>query len=204
MRIERRFRDGVNPAVCTPSVANQPPIRFFSAYEEKLLQAIIDRLLPRDDCWPTKRLAILPMIDHRLDKHALNGFRYQDMLPDRDAYCDGLRAIDEMARERHGSPFAELSVRSQELILKSLHDGVPDPPHEVWKRMPVHRFWNMLIEDCADAYHALPWARNERGFGGRTCPPGSMHLDCRLAGSQDVNEVRYGWSAPFKRPKIAS
>lgn len=144
------------PRTLITSHAADPPIRFFSPCEEILLQAVLDHLFPQDDRPLETKIPILAIIDDRLYKHALNGFRYEDMLSDREVYCDGLRAIDEMSRKRFNMPFADLSVGAQELILKSLHDGVPDPPHEVWKRMPVLRFWNMLVEDCVNACNAYP------------------------------------------------
>ena len=144
----------------------KPPIRFFSAYEEKALQAVIDRLIPQDDPLREKRIDLVPAIDGRLYKNALNGFRYEDMLSDRDAYCEGLRAIDEMSRQRFNTPFVDLSVSSQERILKSLRDSEPDPAHEVWKRMPVPRFWNMLVRDCANACYAQA-PRREAFLGNR-------------------------------------
>lgn len=193
---QKAFWDQATRTVVTSRVEHNPPIRFFSAYEERVLQAVIDRLLPQDDRIPEKRIEILPTIDERLYKNALNGFRYEDMLPDRDAYCDGLRAIDEMARQRFHTPFADLDVHSQELILKSLHDEAPDPPHEVWKRMPVHRFWNMLMEDCANVYYAHPWAWDEIGFGGPAYPRGYMRLENGLPEPWETDEDRYEWSAP--------
>ncbi len=185
---QKAFRDQATRAVVTSRVKLNPPIRFFSANEEKVLQAVIDRLIPQNDRVPQKQIEILPSIDERLYKNALNGFRYEDMLPDRDAYCDGLRAIDEMARERFDSPFADLDLHSQELILKSLHDEAPDPPHEVWKHMPVRRFWNMLMEDCANVYCAHPWAWDEIGFGDLAYPRGAMCIEPRF---------RYDLSPPY-------
>jgi hypothetical protein len=135
-------------------IEQKPPIRFFSAYEEKVLEAVIDRLIPQDVPLLEKRIDLVPVIDDRLYKNALNGFRYEDMLSDRDAYCEGLRAIEEMSRRRFNTRFVDLSGSSQELILNSLRDNEPDPAHEVWKRILVHRFWNMLVRDCADACYA--------------------------------------------------
>jgi len=180
----------------TKRVASPPPIRFFAPDEAALLQAIIDRLLPQDDRILERRIAILPVIDERLYKNALIGFRYQDMLPDREAYLAGLRAIDQMARERFQMPFLKLSTFPQELILKSLHDGVPDPAVEIWKKMPVRRFWTLLFEDCVTAYYAHPWAWDEIGFGGPAYPRGYMRLENGLPEPWETDEVRRVWSAP--------
>ncbi|HEX5235505.1 MAG TPA: gluconate 2-dehydrogenase subunit 3 family protein [Silvibacterium sp.] len=173
-----------------------PPIRFFGAAEAELLTAIIDRLLPQDDRSAARTIPILPAIDERLHKNELNGFRYEDMPPDREAYRLGLQAIAEMAQQRFQHPFASLPVYRQELILKSLHDGKPDPQHPIWSQMPVNRFWGLLMEDCVTAYYAHPWAWDEIGFGGPAYPRGYMRLENGLPEAWEKDEVRYEWKAP--------
>ena len=184
-------RDAVMNRVTSP-----PPIRFFAPAEAALLQAVIHRLLPQDDRAPEKRIPILPVIDERLYKNALIGFRYEDMPPDREAYLLGLRAIDQMARERFQMTFLKLSTYPQELLLKSLHDGAPDPAVKIWEKMPVRRFWTLLFEDCVTAYYAHPWAWDEIGFGGPAYPRGYMRLENGLPEPWETEEVRYVWSAP--------
>jgi hypothetical protein len=157
---------------------------------------VIDRLIPQDDRSETRTIPILPVIDERLRTNSLNGFRYEDMPPDQEAYRIGLKAIDEMARARYELPFADLEVHRQELILKSLHDGKPDPAHETWKRMPVHRFWALLMEDCITAYYSHPWAWDEIGFGGPAYPRGYMRLENGLPEPWEKDEQRYEWNAP--------
>ena len=118
------------------------------------------------------------------------------MPPDREAYLLGLQAIDDMAQQRFKIPFVELSTFPQELILKSLHDGKPDPDVAIWKRMPVRRFWTLVVEDCVTAYYSHPWAWDEIGFGGPAYPRAYMRLENGLPEPWEVDEVRYVWSAP--------
>jgi hypothetical protein len=193
---QQDYWDEATRSAITKRVSSPPPIRFFAPDEAALLQAIIDRLLPQDDRPPEKRISILAVIDERLSKNELVGFRYEDMLPDRDAYLQGLCAIDQMARERFQIPFLELGTYPQELILKSLHDGKPDPAIDIWKKMPVRRFWTLLLEDCVTAYYAHPWAWDEIGFGGPAYPRGYMRLENGLPEPWETNEVRYAWGAP--------
>jgi len=171
-------------------------IRFFQPAEAELLANIVDRLIPQDDRADNRTIPILPVIDERLYKNELNGFRYEDMPPDRDAYHLGLKAINEMAEARFQQPFAQLAVYRQELLLKSLHDGKPDPDHPVWKQMPVHRFWALLMEDCVTAYYSHPWAWDEIGFGGPAYPRGYMRLENGLPEPWEKDETRYEWNAP--------
>lgn len=182
--------------VVTERVEQPPAVRFFSTDEAKLLQAVIDRVLPQDDRDEARTIAILPALDERLFTNSLNGYRYEEMPPDQEAYRLALAAIDEMARQRFAQSFVELSVHRQELLLKSLHDGKPDPEHAVWQRMPVKRFWAMLVEDCATVYYSHPWAWDEIGFGGPAYPRGYMRLENGLPEPWESDEHRYEWNAP--------
>lgn len=177
-------------------VHSTPEIRFFQPAEASLLAAIIDRLIPQDDRSDLRTIPILPVIDERLYKNELNGFRYEDMPPDREAYHLGLEAIEGMAQQRFQQPFTALAVYRQELLLKSLHDGKPDPDHPVWKQMPVHRFWALLMEDCVTAYYSHPWAWDEIGFGGPAYPRAYTRLENGLPEPWEKDESRYEWGAP--------
>ncbi|MBS1803468.1 MAG: gluconate 2-dehydrogenase subunit 3 family protein [Acidobacteria bacterium] len=182
--------------VITDRLEKVPPIKFFSESEAALMAAVIDRVLPQDDRTEERTIPILPILDERLYKNSLNGFRYEDMPPDRDAYRLAIKAIDEMALGRFQSSFVDLTVHQQELILKSLHNGKPDPENALWCTMPVHRFWAMLMEDCVTAYYSHPWAWDEIGFGGPAYPRGYMRLENGLPEPWEKNEQRYEWNAP--------
>jgi hypothetical protein len=193
---QRDSWDEATRDVVTERVASVPAIRFFGPNEAGLLQAVVDHLLPQDDRVPEKRIPIIEAIDERLYKNELNGFRYDNMPPDRDAYLLGLRAIEAMAQERFKLPFVELSTLPQELILKSLHDGKPDPEVTIWRKLPVHRFWALILEDCVEAYYSHPLAWDEIGYGGPAYPRGYMRLENGMPEPWEKDEVRYVWSAP--------
>jgi len=193
---QQKSWDRATRNVVSQRLEETPPTHFFSPQEAALLGAVIDRVMPQDDRSDARTIPILSVIDQRLHKNALNGFRYEDMPPDQDAYRLGLKAIERMARSRFKQPFVELSIHRQELILKSLHDGKPDPEQAVWKRMPVHRFWALLMEDCVTAYYSHPWAWNEIGFGGPAYPRGYMRLENGLPEPWEKDEQRYDWNAP--------
>ncbi len=193
---QKKKWDETTRQVVTERVEKVPPLRFFSSGEAELLTAIVSRVIPQDDRAADRMIPVHPAIDERLFKNELNGFRYEDMPPDREAYRLGLKAIDEMAQKRFHEPFVSLTVHRQELILKSLHDGKPDPAHRIWQRMPVHRFWTLLAEDCVTAYYSHPWAWDEIGFGGPAYPRGYMRLENGLPEPWEVDEQRYDWNAP--------
>lgn len=193
---QKKSWDEATRNVVRERVEKTPPIRFFSEQEAAVLAAVIDRVLPQDDRSEARTIPILPAIDERLTANSLNGFRYEDMPPDQEAYRLAIQAIDEMARERFKQPFVELTIHRQELILQSLHDGKPDPDHPIWHRMPLHRMWALLMEDCVTAYYAHPWAWDEIGFGGPAYPRGYMRLENGLPEPWEKPERRYEWNAP--------
>jgi hypothetical protein len=182
--------------VVSDRLEKTPPIRFFSEDEATLLGAVIDRVMPQNDRAEERTIPILPVLDERLYKNSLNGFRYEEMPPDQEAYRLAIKTIEEMALARFQQSFVDLTVHRQELILKSLHDGRPDPEIAVWKKMPVHRFWAMLMEDCVTAYYSHPWAWDEIGFGGPAYPRGYMRLENGLPEPWEKDERRYEWNAP--------
>lgn len=193
---QKKTWDEATRQVVIERVESAPAVRFFSQQEAALLQAVIDRVLPQDDRDEAHTIPLLPAIDQRLFNKSINGYRYEDMPSDQEAYRLGLSAIAEMAQQRFGQSFVALSVHRQELLLESLHDGKPDPEHTVWEHMPVKRFWAMLLGDCVAAYYSHPWAWDEIGFGGPAYPRGYMRLENGMPEPWETDETRYEWSAP--------
>lgn len=193
---QQKYWDAKTRAVVLERVEKVPPFRFFDPHEEQLMQAICDRVLPQDDRDTVRRIPIAPRIDERLFTNRIDGYRFEDMPSDQDAYRIGIAAIDRMANHLHGVSFAELGPLEQDQILKSLHDGKPSSEQETWQKLPVHRFWTLLVQDCAEAYYAHPWSWDEIGFGGPAYPRGYMRLERGDPEPWEVDEKRYEWEAP--------
>ena len=193
---QRNFWDAKTREVVSDRVDNVPAIRFFTPDQAHLLQAVCDRVLPQDDRDEARKVPIVPQIDRRLYENAYDGYRFEDMPPDREAYARGLEAIETIARERHARGFVEIGPREQEEILRSLHDGKPLGADAIWKSLPVQRFWMLLVGDCAEAYYAHPWAWDEIGFGGPAYPRGYMRLENGEPEPWETTEERYAWRPP--------
>ena len=172
------------------------PLRFFSAAEAVTLEAVVARLMPQEDRTPERRIPVLAGIDARLAANRIDGYRYEDMPPDQDAYRLAVVAFEAMAQERHGAAFAALDVPQQEELLASLNEGEPMAAKELWEGMNVTRFWALLVGDCAAVYYAHPWAWDEIGFGGPAYPRGYMRLEGGEPEPWEVDEQRYAWSPP--------
>jgi hypothetical protein len=193
---QQQYWDAKTRSVILDRVHNVPAARFFDAVQTQMLEAICARLIPQDDRDGAHRIPIVPHIDRRLADGDGDGYRYDDMPPDPEAYLLGLRAIDESAQTAFGHGFLTVSLSRQDRLLRSLHDGKPLVEHAAWKRMPVKRFWMLMLSDCVEAYYSHPYAWDEIGFGGPAYPRAYMRLENGEPETWEVNEVRYRWAAP--------
>lgn len=194
---QQNFWDAATRRKVLDRVENVPPIQFFTQEEQQLMEVIVAHVLPQDDRLPERRIPIVPRIDERLHAGRTPGYRFTTMPPDGKAYRLGLQAIEQIAQHSSGCPFSEFSWKQQDLLLKSIHDAKPmDGASEIWERMPVKRFWELLIQDCVEAYYAHPWAWDEIGFGGPAYPRAYMRLEHGDPEPWEVAEKRYEWNAP--------
>lgn len=193
---QRNYWDAATREVVLNRVNHIPPIRFFTAEEAATMQAVINRVLPQEDRADGMRITILPGLDERLFLNRIEGYRYEDMPSDQEAYRLGAKAIEAMAQELHAKPFHALGTLQQETILQSLHDAEPVAARELWGRINIKRFWAMLVSDCCTLYYAHPFAWDEIGFGGPAYPRGYMRLEEGEAEPWEVDEKRYEWLAP--------
>jgi hypothetical protein len=193
---QQKHWDAATRDVVLKRVNEVPPIRFFTAEEAVTMQAVIDRILPQEDRNNATKIPVLPFLDERLHLNRIEGYRYEDMPSDQEAYRLAAKAIEVMSQELNQEPFAALRTMEQETILASLHDGKPLGAQTLWKQMNLKRFWILLVSDCCAVYYAHPYVWDEIGFGGPAYPRGYMRLEEGEAEPWEVKEQRYDWLAP--------
>ena len=193
---QQSFWDAATRKVVTERVDHHAPLRFFDPNEAAFWTIVFDHLIPQTDRTPDRRIPILPAIDDRLYADRTIGYRFEDMPHDREVYRLGIDGINQEAESRFGGDFLSLPHLPQDLVLKAIHDGEPQAAHQIWKRMSVHRFWQLLIGDAIEAYYAHPWAWDEIGFGGPAYPRAYIRLERGEAEPWEVEEQRYEWTAP--------
>lgn len=170
-------------------VYNVPPVRFFGEEEARLLSEVVDRIMPQDDRAPEDRIPIVPWIDHTLYNHIVNGYRFEDMPPQEEAWRLGLQGIDETARLRHGKGFRDLADDDKDEVLVAVATGRAEG--ETWRKLPAKRFWDAhLMSQICEHYYSHPTAWNEIGFGGPAYPRGYVALNHGLPDPWEVREVR--------------
>ena len=193
---QEAFWDEATRKVVLDRVQNVPPIRFFTSEEAALMQAICDRILPQDDRDEAHKIALVPRIDDRLYRGIIDGYRFEDMPPDREAHRIGLQGIQAIAQHMYGQSFTELGPREQDSVLQTIHDDDPPAGGDIWKQLPVRRYWFLLVQDAIEAYYSHPFAWDEIGFGGPAYPRGYMRLENGRPEPWEVHEKRYEWEAP--------
>ena len=193
---QKAYWDATTRAVVLARLDPPPALRFFTAAEARTMEAVVARIMPQEDRSPAHRIPVLPGVDERLAANRIDGYRFEDMPSDQDAYRLAVLAFETMAQEQHAEPFPALSTTQQEELLQSLCEGKPAAAKELWAKMNVQRFWSMLVGDCSSIYYAHPWAWDEIGFGGPSYPRGYMRLEGGKPEPWEVEEQRYEWAPP--------
>src|SRR5947199_2316779 len=151
---QQAYWDEATRKVVLDRVENVPPIRFFSAEEVRLMQAVCDRLLPQDDRDAEHKIPVVNYIDDRLYNRRIDGYRFEDMPEDHEAHRLGLQAIDAIAQHLFHKPFVQLGPREQDQVLRTIHDCNPPAGEVIWQKMSVMHYWLLIMQDVLDAYYA--------------------------------------------------
>jgi hypothetical protein len=151
-----------------------PSIRFFSSEEEQTLAAIVERIVPQPDRSEFERVPIVPWIDEKLYEDKRDGYRYEEMPPQREAWRLGLKGINETAQGLFAEKqFIDLDPLSQDVVLTHVARG--NPADEPWKQLSAVRFFrDILCATIVKIYYAHPLAWNEIGYNGPSSPRGHV------------------------------
>ncbi len=168
--------DDQTRAVVHERLYRVPSIRFFTEPERRLLEAIVERIVPQPDRELMPRIPIVPWIDAKLAADERDGYRYESLPPQREAWRQGLAAIEQTAGALYdGRAFAELDAREQEEVLRRIERG--DPPGEGWSHLPADCFFtHVLCTAIVKVYYAHPQAWSETGYSGPSSPRGHMRI----------------------------
>ena len=160
-------------AVLRRRLHNVPERQFFTQDEWDLMEAVCARMSPTPERGP--RVPITPWIDAKLMEGDTEGFRFESMPPEHDAWRMGLKALAEESVALYARPFAELDPDSQEAVLKRVQKGEVDAKR--WAGLdPKMFFTNLLLREVAGIYYAHPQAWSEMGFGGPASPRGYVRM----------------------------
>lgn len=140
--------------------------RFFTGAEFRTLERVCDRLIPQPDREHPVDLA--GAVDQRLAEGKTDGWRYNSMPPDGEAYRRGLHGLDETARAVFGNDrdvrFEALDIAEQDAVLAAVQRG--DARGVTWDMMPGNRFFEELLAEVVECYYSHPLAEDEIGYAG--------------------------------------
>ncbi|HEY6526749.1 MAG TPA: gluconate 2-dehydrogenase subunit 3 family protein [Solirubrobacteraceae bacterium] len=160
--------DHVTREMVLSRVHEIPAIRFFSAAEAASLSALCDLLTAQDSA---PRIPLINYIDEKYDRGDLDGFQFDDMPDDRDAWRLIARGLDEQAGERaEAASFAAVGSELQLAIVADFADG--DLHGGAWDELNVTRAFGLVMRVVLACFYSHPWAWNEIGFGGPAYPRG--------------------------------
>jgi hypothetical protein len=151
-----------------------PPIRFFTAGEARTLAAVAERIIPQPERSDGAKVPIVPWIDEKLYEDRRDGYRYEELPPQREAWRLGLKGVEETARALFdGKSFTALDPLSQDVALTHVERG--SAPGAAWEQMPAARFFKSVLSiTIVKIYYAHPSAWNEIGYNGPSSPRGHV------------------------------
>jgi hypothetical protein len=190
------FWDAATRDVVEQRVQAPPQRKFFTEPQWQFWTTVFDHLIPQTDRTPDRQIPLVPVLDHRLHINQTVGYRYESMPQDRVVYTLGIEAIDREAEHRFSGKFLLLGHLHQDMVLQAIQKGKPEAARDIWKKMSVSHFWEMIMTDAIEAYYAHPWAWDEIGFGGPAYPRAYTRLERGEPEPWEVEEQRYEWLAP--------
>ncbi|HVW34509.1 MAG TPA: gluconate 2-dehydrogenase subunit 3 family protein [Acidimicrobiia bacterium] len=159
--------DPVTTGVVLSRLTLPPPLRFFTPAEEAAARPLLDRLLAQDD---EPRVPVFELIDARLAEGEIDGWRYDNMPEDGQAWKQSLAHLDTDAKGYGAGRFADLGAGEQAAVLEAVRTA------EHWHGLPAGRLWELWMRYACAAFYSHPWAWNEIGFPGPAYPRGYKAL----------------------------
>ena len=152
-----------------------------------LLEAVAARLFPQPDR-PDAPIPLAPAVDQRLAEGRADGWRYDALPPDREAYRLGLGGIQEIAQALFQTNFQRLDAAGQDAVLQALASTTP--PGTTWETLNAGRFFEEMLAELTEAYYSHPLAQEEIGYVGMADLPAwsKIGLNEKEAREPSVNE----------------
>ena len=111
--------DDVTAGVVLARLALPNMLSFFTPHEVGVAAPLLDLLLAQDG---EPRVPVLPLIDTRLSIGETDGWHYDDLPEDGQAWRDTLAHLDADAHDRHGAGYAALEQTRQARLLQDVQD----------------------------------------------------------------------------------
>lgn len=182
---QARHWDAATASVVMGRLGRPPDIRFFTATQEAAASALFNQLLDQRE---EPRIPVVAMVDARLAAQETDGWHYEDMPADADAWRQTLAALDDEARIRCGTVFAAAGWHEQTRLLQGIQNLGPD----LWHGIPAKQTWSLWTRYACTAFYSHPWAWEEIGFAGPAYPRGYKNIGVDSLEPFEVQDARPG------------
>jgi hypothetical protein len=172
--------DPVTAGVVTARLRAAEALKFFSEPEAACAAALVNLLTGQQDA---PAVPVMEMIDARLAAGQTDGWRYEDMPEDAQAWRDSLAFLDSDAFNRCGRVFAAAPEADQMALVQA----VQDLKSGGWHGLPAAHVWSLWTRYACTAFYSHPSVWNEIGFPGPAYPRGYKNAG---VGKREPYEVR--------------
>ncbi|NYJ06744.1 gluconate 2-dehydrogenase subunit 3 family protein [Petropleomorpha daqingensis] len=164
--------DDVTAGAVLERLSHPTGLSFFTPGEVAVAEPLLDLLLAQD---ADPRVPVLELVDRRLAVGETDGWHYDDLPEDAQAWRETLAALDEAAHSRCGTGFAEAAVDDQRALVDEVRRA------DSWQGFTATHVWSLWTRYACTAFYSHPWAWNEIGFPGPAYPRGYLNpgLDAR-------------------------
>lgn len=166
--------DDATREVVRRRVVEVSQLQFFTAEEAAALQALADRIVPQEDRPAAERVPIVPWIDQKLARDERDGFRDEQLPPQREAWRQALAGLDQAAQALHGVPFAGLGPSKRDSVVGHFASG--DMPGATWATLPAKLMFKLMLQRIVRTYYAHPTAWSEVGYNGPSAIRGHVRV----------------------------
>lgn len=174
------YWDEVTAGVVLARLDPPKDFSFFGPAEQACAGALFDQLLAQHD---EPRVPVLALVDRRLALDETDGWRYEGMPEDQEAWRRSLAALDADAREGFGEVFHLLAHDRQSALVRAVQERKGE-----WHGMEAAHVWSLWTRYACAAFYSHPWAWNEIGFSGPAYPRGYKALGVDKLESWEVHE----------------
>jgi hypothetical protein len=182
------YWDDVTAEVIAARTGPPAALTFFTGPEAACARALLGLLTGQDDPDGELAVPVLEMVDSRLDGGVTDGWRYEDMPEDGQAWRDSLSYLDADAGQRCGTSFADAPAADQAVLIQA----VQDLKSAGWHGLSAARVWSLWTRYACTAFYAHPSAWAEIGFPGPAYPRGYKNAGVGKREPFEVHDARPG------------